>query len=141
MINTCCLPPWWNQVETEENNCHTTLLCLPLWINHSFENNIQSHIDCVQRTKLKERKNILIITLLNPFQANILFLHRLTTSEHHRYNHLFSDIKTEMGLAKFIWTIKLRKILFKKITVQSFFWSFRCKNLKNWEPACLKKVF
>ena len=40
---------------------------------------------------------MLIITLVNPFEANILFLHRLTTSEHDRYSRLFSGVKIEMG--------------------------------------------
>ena len=47
----------------------------------------------VQLTKLNERKIILIITALNPFQANILFLYRLVTSEHHMYNRSLSGVK------------------------------------------------
>ena len=85
----------------------------------------------MQLTKLKKRKNILIITLLNPFQA----------SEHHRHNRLFSGVKIEMGSAKFVWTTKLWKILFKKMFVQTFFWRFQMTKFGTLRASMFKKTF
>ena len=100
---------------------------------------IWSHIDRVQVTKLKERKSILIITLLNPFQANILFLHHLTTWEHHRYSRLFSGVK---------W---VKQNLYEQLNCERSFirkWFFKlsfedssCKNLKKLRRSMSKKNY
>ena len=93
--------------------------------------------------KTKKRKSISVITLLNPFQANILFLHRPTTSEHHRRNHFFSGVRVKWVKQNLYEQLNCERPCFKKWFFKLCFQHSRCTNLKQWEQVsqCFSKNY